>query len=111
MKITQRVKKIMATGMLLTTLATVTPVIASTKKEAPKVKKGSFAIAPTFSLKEDYGAVRLSGGGEVSGVDVGGFLDVYGTKERPFDFQTHFGKITASKSIAKGIDAAESTRQ
>jgi len=96
----EKIKKMVAGTMLIGALYTAKPAIAQEKKEKPKTQpKAVLVLSPTYSTKGEYGAFRISGGGKAYGIGIGGFLDLYGTKESPTDMQSHFGKVTASKSL------------
>jgi len=98
-KLKQKAKQLVAGTALLGMLYS--PALATQKKEEkPKqVKKGTFAIEPTYSIPGQYGSLKFKGSTEFYGIGVGGFLDMKSTKQAPLDISKHFGKITASKGL------------
>lgn len=111
----EKMKKIIAGALLLGMLYTAKPMMAQEKKEEPKAKPAaSLILSPTYSATKEYGAFRIAGGGTVQGLRIGGFLDLYGTKEAPTDMQSHYGKVTVSKGLEKivkdvGVDVELTT--
>jgi len=109
-KLKEKIKKTIAGAMLIVALYSAKPAIAQEKKEKVKAQPTAvLVLSPTYSTKREYGAFRIVGGGKACGIGIGGFLELYGTKEAPTDMQSHFGKVTASKSldsIVKGTGVA-----
>jgi hypothetical protein len=116
MSMKQKIKQMIAAGMLAATLSMAPAMAQEEKKPASFVelqkatqKQSSFTLTPAYSIPGQYETVRICGGGQVAGIGIGGFLDLYGTKDAPTDMSSHCGKVTASKSldgIVKGSGVA-----
>jgi len=112
-----KMKKMIAAGMLAATIASAMPAIAQEEKKPQPIvevqkapqKQSAFSLTPAYSVPGQYGTVRVAGGGKAGGIGIGGFLDLYGTKDAPTDMSSHYGKVTASKGldgIVKGTGVA-----
>ena len=110
----QKIKNIVATIITAALLVWAKPAMPQTQKSTdqdsiktvqPKKSDPTWAffLDPAYSPTDKVTTVRLSGGGSVHGVKVGGFLDLTSTPDDVINGSSAFGKLTVSQPLDKVI--------